>query len=306
MNNQCLLEIEGFDIPHQSIYPVFFLMLFVYLVILLTNVGVLVLIITERSLHQPMYILFCNLSANDLIGNTVLIPRLMSQLLSSKRYITFVECVIQAFCSHTFGCASHLILTIMAFDRYVAISQPLRYYSIMNTRTVVKLSLCAWGVSLAMIIILIVLNLRLSRCRSVILNAFCDNASLFKLSCDDVTINNIYGLFVAIMMHIVSMGSITITYVHIFLICQMKKNKNLNSKALQTCATHLVVYLVMLLSGFLSFILHRFPVNPDIRKLAYILFYVLPANFNPIIYGLKTKDLRNKLVQIFNRKVSHL
>ncbi|XP_066555013.1 olfactory receptor 2AT4-like [Amia ocellicauda] len=263
MNDQWLLEIEGFDIPHQSIYPVFFLMLFVYLVILLTNVGVLVLIITERSLHQPMYILFCNLSANDLIGNTVLIPRLMSQLLSSKRYITFVECVIQAFCSHTFGCASHLIL-------------------------------------------MIALNLRLSRCRSVILNAICDNASLFKLSCDDVTINNIYGLFVAIMMHVISMGSITITYAHIVLICLTNKNKNLNSKALQTCATHLVVYLVMLLSGFLSFILHRFPVNRDIIKLSYILFYVLPANFNPIIYGLKTKDLRNKLVQIFSRKVSHL
>ncbi|KAJ8368484.1 hypothetical protein SKAU_G00085120 [Synaphobranchus kaupii] len=269
-----------------------------------SNIGVLVLIITEKGLHQPMYLLFCNLSVNDVFGNTVLMPRLMSDVVSPERYISYSQCVLQAFCSHTFGSASHMILIIMALDRYVAICHPLRYPSIMTTSTVVKLSASAWGTSLLLVSILLGLTIRLSRCRSTILNAYCDNASLFKLSCEDVTINNIYGLFFLVVLFAASMGSIAVTYFTIAIICWSRKSKELNSKALQTCASHLVLYLIMLWTGFLTIILHRFPNYPDLRKLAYILFHVVPANLNPIIYGLQTKSLRNKITQIFTMKVT--
>ncbi|XP_069046233.1 olfactory receptor 52N5-like [Lepisosteus oculatus] len=298
-NSQCLLEMEGFNVTDQSMYPLFFLLLFNYLLILIFNIGILVLITTERSLHQPMYLLFCNLPVNDLIGTTALMPRLMLDILSSKRYISYIECVVQAFCSHIFGSASHMILIVMALDRYVAICHPLRYNSIMTTSTVAKLSAFAWGVSLSIITVLFALTLRLSRCRSVIYNAYCDNASLFKLSCEDITVNNIYGLFITVLLHVSSMGSISITYCNILFVCFTTKNKKINSKALQTCATHLVLYLVMLCSGFLTVILHRYPANPDFRKLTGILFHVVPANVNPIVYGLNSNELRNKLVQIF-------
>ncbi|XP_061073472.1 olfactory receptor 52E4-like [Conger conger] len=302
--NSQILRIEGFEISTKFVYPIFFLMLFVYLTLMVSNIGVLVLIVTERGLHQPMYLLFCNLSVNDLMGNTVLMPRLMSDLISPERYISYSQCVLQAFCSHTFGSASHMILIIMAFDRYVAICHPLRYPSIMTTRTVVKLSATAWGASFLLVSILLGLTIRLSRCRSTILNAYCDNASLFKLSCENVTINNIYGLFFTVVLFASSMGSIAITYFRIGIVCWTRKSKELNSKALQTCASHLVLYLIMLWTGFLTIILHRFPNNPFLRKLAYILFHVVPANLNPIIYGLQTKTLREKIVQIFKTKVT--
>ncbi|XP_008274883.1 olfactory receptor 52N5-like [Stegastes partitus] len=299
-----ILEIQGFDISPEFMYPLFFLLLFVYFSLLFSNIGVLVLIITEKSLHQPMYILFCNLSVNDLIGNTVLLPRLMSHILSTERFITYNQCVAQAFYSHTFGSASHMILVIMAIDRYVAICHPLRYSSIMTTRAVVGLSATAWGVSLVLVSVLIGLTVRLSRCRSVVQNAYCDNASLFKLSCEDVSINNIYGLVFTVLLFSCSMGGIGITYFRIALICWMKKNKELSNRALQTCASHLVLYLIMLLSGFLTIILHRFPKYPDLRKIAYILFHVVPANLNPIIYGMQTKSLRHKITQILQGKVT--
>lgn len=299
-----ILEVQGFDISPELTYPLFFLLLFVYFTLLFSNIGVLLLIISQKSLHQPMYFLFCNLSVNDLIGNTVLLPQLMAHILATERFITYKQCVVQAFQSHTFGSASHMILIIMAIDRYVAICHPLRYSSIMTTRTVVALSAAAWGVSVVLVSILIGLTVRLSRCRSTIQNSYCDIASLFKLSCEDVSINNIYGLFFTVLLCTSSIASIAATYFRIALICWIKKNKDLNNKALQTCASHLVLYLIMLWSGFLTIILHRFPNYPDLRKIAYVLFHVVPANLNPIIYGMQTRSLRHKITEILKRKVT--
>ncbi|KAM8902292.1 olfactory receptor 7C1-like [Spinachia spinachia] len=299
-----ILEIQGFDISPEFMYPLFFLLLFVYLTLLCSNIGLLVLIITEKSFHQPMYILFCNLSVNDLIGNTVLLPQLMAHVISTERFITYNQCVVQAFHSHTFGSASHMILIIMAIDRYVALCHPLRYTSIMTPRAVVVLSATAWSVSLVLVSVLIGLTVRLSRCGSVIQNAYCDNASLFKLSCEDVSINNIYGLFFTVVLFSCSMGGIAVTYFRIAVICWIKKSKDLNNKALQTCTSHLVLYLIMLWSGFLTIILHRFPNYPDLRKIAYILFHVVPANLNPIIYGMQSRTLRERIIQILQRKVT--
>ncbi|XP_026151885.1 olfactory receptor 5B12-like [Mastacembelus armatus] len=299
-----ILQIQGFDVSPELTYPLFFLLLFLYLSLLFSNIGVLVLIITEKTLHQPMYILFCNLSVNDLIGNTVLLPQLMVHIISTERFITYNQCVLQAFYSHTFGSASHMILVIMAIDRYVAICRPLRYSSIMTTKTVTGLSATAWGVSLVLVSILIGLTVRLSRCRSVIQNAYCDNASLFKLSCEDVSISNIFGLIFTVLLFSCSIGGIAVTYSRIALICWVKKNKELNNRALQTCTSHLVLYFIMVLSGFLTIILHRFTNYPDLRKIAHILFHVVPANLNPIIYGMQTRSLREKIIQILQRKVA--
>lgn len=298
-----ILEIQGFEIAPELKYPLFFLLLFVYSTLLFSNIGVLTLIIKEKSLHQPMYYLFCNLSVNDLIGNTVLLPQLMAHVLSTERFVTYNQCVLQAFHSHTFGSASHMILVIMAIDRYVAICHPLRYSYIMTNKTVIGLSATAWGVSILLVSMLLSLTVKLSRCRSLIQNAFCDNPSLFKLSCDDVSINNIYGLFFTVLVFTCSIGGITATYIRIALICWMRKNREMNNRALQTCASHLVLYLIMLWSGFLTIILHRFPDYPDLRRIAYILFHVVPANLNPIIYGLQTRALRYKITQILKRKI---
>uniref|UniRef100_A0A3B3H676 G-protein coupled receptors family 1 profile domain-containing protein n=1 Tax=Oryzias latipes TaxID=8090 RepID=A0A3B3H676_ORYLA len=231
------------ELVFKLTFPLFFLLLFVYCSLLLSNLGVLAVIISEKSLHQPMYLLFCNLSVNDLIGNTVLLPQLMAHILSTERFITY--------------------------SQYVAIC----------------------------------LTVRLTRCRSVLQNAYCDNASLFKLSCENVSVNNIYGLFFTVLLFTCSMGGILLTYVRIAVICWMRKNKELNSRALQTCASHLVLYLIMLWSGFLTIILHRFPNYPDLRKIAYILFHVVPGNLNPIIYGMQTTSLRQKITQLLRKMV---
>ncbi|KAK1875127.1 putative olfactory receptor 52P1 [Dissostichus eleginoides] len=310
MENQTLegdtLLLEGLKVTPQSSIPAFILLLLIYIFIMVSNISLVVLISTEHSLHQPMYLLFCNMSINDAFGASTIIPPLLSDIFTpiSEHYVGYIHCAFQAFCAHFYASATHTVLMIMAFDRYVAICNPLRYATIMTHRMVVGLSVWAWAISFLMVVILIGLSVRLSRCRTVILNPFCDNASLFKLSCESVLINNIYGLGYTVVLLGSSLGSVTLTYLRIALVCLRSKNKALNRKALQTCATHLAVYVIMFVSGSIIIVLHRYPHLSDHRKLASILFHVVPPAMNTVIYGLQIKAVRQKIFIMFTRNTT--
>ncbi|XP_061105612.1 putative gustatory receptor clone PTE03 [Conger conger] len=304
--NSPILLIQGIGIPHRFIYPAFALLLVIYLIILTTNIGVMLLILMDRSLQQPMYLLFFSLSFNDVLGNTVVLPRLMLDIVSTNPSISYSWCVSQAFFSQAYSTSCHTVMMIMAFDRYLAICHPLRYTSIMSPTMVAKLTVSAWSTSIAVNSIPLGLAVRLTRCRSIILNAFCDIASLYKLSCQDLSINNITGLTCSIILIGLSIASVAFTYFRILISCVSKKNKELNRKAMQTCASHLVLYLIMLWSGYLIIILHRLQIHNSYRTLAALLFLIIPANMNPIIYAIQTKELRTKIVQILYSKVTQL
>ncbi|XP_068587764.1 olfactory receptor 2F1-like [Cebidichthys violaceus] len=304
--NMDIISMEGLKVSPESSGPAFVLLLLIYIFIMVSNVGLVVLITMERSLHQPMYLLFCNMSVNDVFGATTVVPRLLSNVFTpiSERYIHYIDCVVQAFCSHFHAGVSHAVLMIMAFDRYVAICSPLRYATIMTSRMVVKLSVSAWTAAFVSVAILLGLTIRLTRCRRVIINPFCDNASLFKLSCQNLLINNIYGLGSAVVILGSSLGSVMLTYLRIAMVCLSGKNKVLSSRAVQTCATHLAVYLIMMVASFTPMIIHRRPEWADSGKVASVMFHIVPPVLNPIIYGLQCKELRLKIVRVFIKNKS--
>jgi len=308
-----LLLVEGLKVTPQSSHTV------------VSNIGLVFLISTEKNLHDPMHFLFCNLPLNDILnlplndilGTTVIMPRLLQDMLreASERYISYAECVIQAYFVHVFTAACYWVLMIMAFDRYVAICNPLRYNSIMTNKMVIKLSALAWGLAIGLVTIMVSLTLRLSRCRIMVSltlrlsrcrykieNPFCDNASLFKLSCENVSVNNVFGLVYTIIVASLSALTIFLTYVKIAVVCCSSKNKSLNSKAIKTCSTHLTVYIIMFISGITFILLHRFPEYSDSRKLASVLFHIVPPGLNPLVYGLQTKEIRQKFVKNWWRK----
>ncbi|KAM9348534.1 olfactory receptor 8G17-like [Symphorus nematophorus] len=304
--NSFTLHLEGLNVSEESTYPLFLFFFFSYLFIMAANVGIAVLVFMDKNLHQPMYLLFCNLPFNDILGNSIMVPRLLMDMLRppSERLISYYECVVQAFTTHMFGTTSHTVLMIMAFDRYVAICNPLRYAAIMSNRMVIKLTVSAWGVAFVLVGILLGLTVRLNRCRTMIMNPYCDNASLFKLSCDSVFINNVYGLTFTVVLFTASIGTIVLTYSKITLVCLTSKNKSLNSKALKTCSTHLVVYMIMVFNGVSIITLHRFPQYADYRKLCTILFHIIPGSLNPIIYGVQSKEIKKFFSFFFkSRKV---
>ncbi|CAK6979165.1 putative gustatory receptor clone PTE03, partial [Scomber scombrus] len=190
---------------------------------------------------------------------------------------------------------------------YVAICNPLRYTTIMTDKMVIKLTVSAWGVAFVLVGILLGLTIRLNRCRTLITNPYCDNASLFKLSCERVVINNIYGLTFTVVLLSSSIGSIILTYSKITASCLTSKSKSLNSKALKTCSTHLCLYLLMLLSGMIVIILHRFPQYAEYGKISGLLFHIVPGGLNPIIYGLQSQEIHKCLSNILHlRKIKPL
>ncbi|XP_056302247.1 olfactory receptor 146-like [Danio aesculapii] len=299
-----ILFLEGLKVTPQSSQPVFIMFLLAYVFAMVSNIGLIFLISTEKNLHDPMHFLFCNLPLNDIMGTTVIMPRLLQDILTeaSERYISYAECAIQAYFVHVFTGACHYVLMIMAFDRYVAICNPLRYTAIMTNKMVIALSALAWGLAILFVTIMVGLSLRLSRCRYKIENPFCDNPSLFKLSCENVSINNVFGLVYTIVALSLSALSIFVTYVKIATVCITSKNKALNSKAIKTCSTHLAVYLIMFITGAVFIFLHRFPEYSDNRKLASIMFHIVPPGLNPLVYGLQTKEIRQKVVKLWCRK----
>ncbi|XP_053188104.1 olfactory receptor 5K4-like [Scomber japonicus] len=258
--NADIISIEGLKVSPQSTVPALVLLLLIYIFIMVSNIGLVVLITMERSLHGPMYLLLCNMNINDIFGATAVIPRLLSNVFTpiTERYIHYIDCVVQAFSSHFHAGTSHTVLMIG-------------------------------------------LTIRLTRCRRFIINPFCDNASLFKLSCQNLLINHIYGLGSAVVILGSSLGSVTLTYLRIAIVCLSSKNKVLNSRALQTCATHLAVYLIMLVSSFTPMIMHRQPKWADNGKVASVMFHVVPPALNPIIYGLQCKELRQRIVGVFHK-----
>ncbi|XP_037402153.1 olfactory receptor 5B17-like [Pygocentrus nattereri] len=302
--NSPFIQIEGLVVSEQYIYPTFLFFLIIYVLITVSNIGIILLITMERSLHEPMYILFCNLPFNDVFGNSVVIPRIMVDILrpSSERYISYGECAAQAFCYHVHATAAHTILMAMAFDRYVAICNPLHYTTIMTTKMVAKLTASVWCIAVVFVGILLGLTIRLNRCGTQIANPFCDNASLFKVSCENPYITNVFGLACTTILLVSSVGSIVLTYSKIAAVCFISKNKTLNNKFLKTCSTHLTVYLIMWLSSCIMIMLHRFSGYTDYRKGAALLFHIGPGILNPIIYALQCTEIRHTMLKILHSK----
>ncbi|KAF3705451.1 Olfactory receptor 5AC1 Olfactory receptor OR3-2 [Channa argus] len=299
--NSLTLQLEGLNILEDFVYPFFFFFLFSYVLIMVANIGIVVLVFTDKNLHQPMYLFFCNLPFNDILQHSLMAPRLLIDMLRppSERLISYYECVVQAFTTHMFSTTSHTVLIIMAYDRYLAICNPLHYAAIMTNKMVIKLIVAAWGVSFVLVGILLGLTIRLNRCRTQILNPYCDNASLFKLSCENVYINNVYGLTFTVILFTASIGTMVLTYSKITVVCLTTKNKTLNRKALKTCSTHLVVYLIMLFSAMFIIILHRFPEYSNYRKFCSVFFHIFPGSLNSFIYGFQSKEIRKILSRFF-------
>ncbi|XP_054482263.1 olfactory receptor 52D1-like [Anoplopoma fimbria] len=306
MENQTLGEgdllLEGLKVSSQSTIPSFIVLLLIYVFALVSNISLVVLIFTSRSLHQPMYLLFCNMSINDVFGATIVTPHILRDIFRppSERFIRYIDCAAQAFCVHLYATTTHTVLMIMAFDRYMAICNPLRYASIMTNRMVAVLSAAAWLVAFTIVAVLVGLSLRLSRCRRVIPNPFCDNASLFNLSCENVLLNHVVGLGITVVVLGSSIFSVTLTYLKIAAVCVRSKNKALNSKALQTCATHLAVYVFLLVSALIIITLHRFPRMSDYRKVVSVLCEVTLPAFNSVIYGLQIKEIKQRIISLFH------
>ncbi|KAM4545898.1 olfactory receptor 6E1-like [Odontesthes bonariensis] len=178
----------------EDLKPMYFcIFLIIYLIIIVENVLLIEVIHHEKSLHEPMYVLLCNLAVNELYGSTALLPALLVNILSPLHEISLSFCQIQIFAVHTYAITEFTILAVMSYDRYVAICHPLSYHAIMSQR-IAKLIVFMWLYPVLGFLIVFIFTLRLPYCGRIIEKVYCVNYLLVKLACTDTSLVNIIGL----------------------------------------------------------------------------------------------------------------
>ena len=303
-NTSDILYLQPLNLPLETAISTFLLATLSYLIILFCNLGLILTVVLNKTLHQPMHLLLLNLPINDLLGSSAFFPQILKELLFDTGKMYYAACVAQAFFIHTYSVGTVLILSLMAYDRYVAICCPLKYQSIMTNAHIMKLIIAMWVSDLMLVSGLFILLLRLPRCRSLMTHSYCDNPSLLALVCADTSINNIYGLLISAIIQVMGHAIILYTYLSILVTCFKTKRSDAKSKALQTCATHLVVFLLLECMGLFTIISYRLTnVSPVLRKFIGASAIIFPPTLNPIIYGLKIKEIRGKAQSFFRKRI---
>uniref|UniRef100_A0A3Q3XDX5 Olfactory receptor n=1 Tax=Mola mola TaxID=94237 RepID=A0A3Q3XDX5_MOLML len=299
-----LLNLVPLGISETYVYPAFLLGTLTYLIIMVCNLLVLTAIVWNRKLHQPMFILLFNLPISDMVGATAFFPQLVWSIVTQNRVISYPACVIQALLIHIYGTGDLVILSAMAFDRYVAICCPMRYNAIMTPHNLIKIIVSIWLSSLSLMVTLISMLARFKVCRTNIVDLYCNNPSLLKLVCNDTRVNNYYGLFFIVLLQGGTLSLMIYTYAQILCTCVMGNRSHARHKAIQTCSTHLVVYLMLQINTLVTLTAHRIEsASPYLRRALGVSVLVFPPLLDPIIYGLNTRELKVSIKMFVKRNV---
>ncbi|XP_066529938.1 olfactory receptor 52J3-like [Hoplias malabaricus] len=301
--NITYLTLDGHIELQKYRYLYFVIMLSIFLMIICCNTVVLSVIYTNTCLHEPMYIFIAALLLNSLFGSTALFPKLLSDFLSEKQMASFQACTFQAFCIYTYAVSEFTLLSAMAYDRYVSICKPLQYSTLVKISTVKKLLFLCWFLPSLGNGVGIMLTYRLQLCKLTMHRVYCDNFSIVKLSCGDITMNNVYGFFILSIAVCPPVIFIIFTYVRILDIC-LKNSKDFRRKALQTCFPHLFIFICYTITSCFEVINNRFEENvPHIfAMIMSVENIVIPPLINPIIYGLKMNEILIRILFVFRKK----
>ncbi|XP_039674852.1 olfactory receptor 6K3-like [Perca fluviatilis] len=280
-------------------YVYFFIMLLVYILIICSNSAIVYLIYVHQNLHEPMYIFIAALLINSLLYSTNIYPKLLIDFLSEKQIISYSACLFQFQIFYSLASSEFLLLSAMAYDRYVSICKPLQYHTIMRKTTVSILLLFAWLVPACHVAVLTILSAETTLCDSTLKGIFCNN-SIYKLQCVTSRVITIHGVVSLIDLSILPMLFIIFTYTKIFIVTY-RSCREVRKKAAETCLPHLMVLISFsILSAYdisIARVESNFPKTARlIMTLQMILYHSL---FNPLIYGLKMKEISKHLKRLF-------
>ncbi|KAM6946045.1 olfactory receptor 4B13-like [Aplochiton taeniatus] len=283
-----------------SRYLFFSLTLLLYAVIVSFNVVIIMVICLEKTLHEPMYVFISCLSLNSLYGSSGFFPRFLMDLLSDTHLISRPACFTQIYIIYTYASYELFVLSIMAYDRYVAICKPLHYHSIMSPRTMCMLVAAAWLIPVFSLGGPLYLTIRLPLCGNQLPRVFCATWPVVQLSCVDTTPNSIAGLLVSTTTVFLPLCFVLYTYLRILLVCQQKSSE-FRGKALQTCLPHIVTFVNYSISGFCEVSLSRFKadqLDPNVVMILSLEFLIIPCVFNPVVYGLNLPKIRKLIFRL--------
>ncbi|XP_041929157.1 olfactory receptor 6N1-like [Alosa sapidissima] len=291
--------IEGLQEKKMLMFGVF---LTVYVVVLCGNGMIIYLVRTDPKLQTPMYFFLHSLSFSDIVYTSVTIPNMLSGLLKEEHTISKTGCLLQMYFFLSMAVTGRSILTVMAFDRYMAVCNPLRYGSLMTQPVCILLVVVAWCFGSATVLPSLSLAVPLPFCGpNRVKHVFCDHSSVVRLACADTSVNSVVSLTLALFVLLGTFSLILASYV-----CIGKAVHGMGrverTKAFTTCASHLIVVCISYVSATCVYVSYRVATfSPDARMIVAVLYSVLTPLLNPIIYSLRNKELWEALTRALSR-----
>ncbi|XP_060632269.2 olfactory receptor 5V1-like [Anolis sagrei] len=292
----------GFSaVPHGQIY-LSFVFLIIYLVTLIGNTTIISLIQLDSHLHSPMYFFLSHLSCMDICYLSVTIPKILVNFLRQRSTISYNQCMAQMFFLMTFAGSECALLAIMAYDRYAAICQPLRYSNLMSNQVRFPLALASWVWGLLDSAVHTSLATKLSFCGSNrIDHIFCDVPPLLKIACSDTYINEMALHLASIFMGLSPFLFIVLSYVFILIAILRIQSNTGRSKAFSTCTAHLMVVVIYFGMANVNYNRPKAGYSLEIDTLISTLYCVVTPMMNPIIYSLRNKEVKEALQKLLER-----
>ncbi|XP_049636335.1 olfactory receptor 56A3-like [Suncus etruscus] len=269
------------------------------------NATLLITIWLESSLHEPLYYMLSLLSTLDIVLCLTVIPKVLAIFWFDLRSISFSACFLQMFIMNNFLPMESCTFLVMAYDRYVAICKPLHYSAIITDQFVAKAVVFVLLRNTFMCAPIPILSARLHYCgKNIIDNCICANLSVSKLSCDNIKLNKIYQLIAAWSLIGSDLVLIFLSYTFILRAVLRLKAKGAAAKALSTCGSHfiLILFFSTILLVFIFTHMIKKKVSPEIPVLLNVLHHVIPAALNPIVYGVRTQEIKQGIWKLLKRK----
>ncbi|XP_008173099.2 olfactory receptor 52R1-like [Chrysemys picta bellii] len=297
-----LLGIPGLEMVHVWIAFPFCTM---YLTAILGNFTILFTVKTERSLHGPMYYFLCMLAVTDLVISTSIVPKMLSIFWFNSREIDFSACLTQLYFIHCFSVMESGIFVAMAFDRYVAICYPLRHSTILTNSMVANIGLAVMLRSGLLALPFPFLVRQWPYCRTnIVPQPYCAHIAVVKLACTDTSVSSYYGLFVVFCVIGLDVIFIALSYTQILRAIFSLPTKDARVKTFGTCISHLCAILSFYIPNLFFSLMYRFGLNVPLHFHVLIanVYLLMPPMLNPIIYGVRTKQIRDRLLRLFTYK----
>ncbi|XP_026269166.2 olfactory receptor 2Y1B-like [Urocitellus parryii] len=308
--NNTFHHLSGFVLVGFSEWPKLEMFLFViisifYILTLLGNSAIIFLSRFDTRLHTSMYFFLANLSFLDLCYTTSTVPQMLINIHSHKRSISYVGCIAQLFIFLGLGSSECVLLSVMAYDRYVAICQPLHYTVIMHSQLCQQLATVAWITGFSNSLVQTVLTFLLPRCGQYRVESFfCEVPAMLQLSCVDTWINEVEMYAAVIVIKVIPVGLILFSYINIFRAVVRIQSSEGRKKAFNTCGSHLLV-VIMFYGSAISGYAYMAPKSNSAKlkgKLLALFYGLITPMLNPLIYTLRNKDVKRAINKLLGRE----
>nr|XP_033775746.1 LOW QUALITY PROTEIN: olfactory receptor 1044-like [Geotrypetes seraphini] len=277
----------------------FVLFLLVYVITLLGNIGIILATRLDVRLQTPMYFFLFHLSIVDICYSSGITPKTLQTLLTEHKTISVLGCALQMYFFLCFASIELYLLAVMAYDRYVAICNPLLYPVIMTRGLCMRMLSAVYIIGFCTALIHAILTFRLSYCRSNAINHFfCDILPILVLSCSDTSVNDIVVFFFAGFHTITTFTAILISYTYIISSILRIRSAEGRRKAFNTCASHFTAVLIFYGTLFVTYLQPNSSYSMDQDKIVSVFYTILIPMINPLIYSLRNKEVKAALIKV--------